>query len=224
MIGKDFILFIATAFIFFYMATVNAENLGVYGQVYTIAEPDLLSFIHDRLLQFHQDGRLKKMKAKLIKKVKEHVVRPTPVPGISDATNVSKEKVFFVTRNFVLKSNIYDSSARLLFSAGTNINPLNTAEMYQIAPTAVIPQFNETLIFIDADSESQVALAKLRLKKIKGIFKIILIKGSLKTASDSLGRIYFDQDGVLCHLFKITRVPAIVTRSGMRLEIKELPV
>lgn len=210
--------------ILFFSTYSFSENLGVYGQVYTIAEPDLLTFIHDRLLQFKQDGRLKKMQVNFENKVAQHVIRPTPVAGVSNASSDSKTKIFYYTPNFTLQQNIYDMNGKLLFPAGTQINPLNKKQVAAVAPQAVIPQFNETLIFINADSTSQVAWTKKQIKLIKGIYKIILVKGNLKTASDALGRIYFDQDGVLCHQFGINRVPAILTRASNRLKIIESPV
>lgn len=205
----------------FFSITVSAENLGVYGQVYTIAEPDLLTFIHERLLQFKADGRLQTMENDFQKRVAKHIVRPTPVSGITNASNNSKDKVFYYTPTFTLPHHIYDANGKLLFSAGTQVNPLNQMQVKTIAPNAVIPQFNETLLFINADKPSQVAWAKQTIQSIRGVYKIILVKGNLKTASDQLGRIYFDQDGVLCHLFHIARVPVILTRDGTRLKINE---
>lgn len=208
----------------FFSSCSFSENLGVYGQVYTIAEPDLLTFIHDRLLEFKQDGRLKKMQVDFENKVAEHIISPTPVSGISDASSDSKTKIFYYTPNFTLKQNIYDANGKLLFPVGAQINPLNQKQVTAVAPQAVIPQFNETLIFINSDSSSQVVWTKKQIKLIRGGYKIILVKGNLKTASNQLGRIYFDQDGVLCHQFGINRVPAILTRVGYRLKIIESPV
>lgn len=215
---------ILALFFIFLCFPAYSENLGVYGQVYSIAEPDLLHFIHQRLLQFQNDGRLKKMETDFQKRVEEHVIRPTPVSFVSDAKKTSKEKTLYFTPQFTLQKNIYDSTGKLLFSAGTSVNPLNQEEVKKIAPNAVIPEFNETLIFIDADQKSQVEWTQSEIKSISGIYKIILVKGNLKKASNALGRIYFDQAGALCHLFHIDRVPAVVTRSGVQLKIKELPV
>lgn len=210
----------------FSLNPVYAENIGVYGQIYTIAEPDLLSFIHARLLQYQENGKLSKMESDFKSRVQESVLRPQPVSDVSDVSRGDKIIVKYYTPNITLQHNIHNQDGTVLFYKGTTINPLDSKSVAKVAPNAVVPEFKETLIFIDADNASQIIFVK---NKIKGIlknnpftlYKIILTKGNLKTASHSLGRIYFDQEGVLCHLFGITRVPAVVVKSGIRLKITE---
>ena len=223
-IHKKFIItFITVAF---FAGSVCAENIGVYGQIYTIAEPDLLSFIHTRLLQYQQDGKLSSMESDFKKRVQESVLRPQPVSDVNDVALGDKKIVKYYTPSVTLQHNIINQNGTILFHKGTTINPLDLKTVEKVVPNAVIPEFNETLIFIDADNASQVSFAK---SKINGLFKknpfamykVILTKGNLKTASNTLGRIYFDQEGVLCHLFGITRVPAVVVKSGVRLKIME---
>lgn len=205
---------------------VYAENIGVYGQIYTIAEPDLLSFIHTRLLQYQENGKLSKMEADFKNRVKKSVLRPQPVSGVSDAFPGNKEIVKYYTPSITLQHNIHNENGTILFYKGATINPLDSKSIAKLAPNATVPEFNETLIFIDADNASQIDFAKNNINTILknnpfAIYKIILTKGNLKTASNSMGRIYFDQEGVLSHLFGITRVPAIVKKSGIRLKIME---
>ena len=201
--------------------TIYAQNLGVYGTIYQIAEPDLLSFIHERLMTFKQDGRLKEMENGFINKVKEKALHPTPVTDVHSAKH---NNTFYYTPSFTLNRNVYDANGNILFRAGVSINPLDQKTISKIAPDTYVPQFNETLLFINADNTDQVKWAESEIQNLKrnnSLFKVILVQGNLKTASQALGRIYFDQDGVLCHQFKIRAVPAIVTRAGVRLKIEE---
>lgn len=198
-----------------------AENLGVYGSIYPITEPDFLSLIHQQLLIFKQDGRLDDMQKSFEKKVQEKALRPTPVEGVATAL---KSKTFYETPSFTLSHNIYDAKGNLIFKAGTRVNPLDQTTIATIAPNTYVPMFNETLLFINADDQSQLRWAQANIKTISEnnhIFKVILVNGNLKTTSNMLGRIYFDQKGTLCRQFKIRAVPAIVTRAGARLKIEE---
>ena len=220
-------ILIATLLLFLFSVNViYAENIGVYGQLYTIAEPDLLSFIHAKLLQYQENGKLSEMESDFKKRVQESVLRPQSVSDINDATLGDKTIVKYYTPSITLQHNILNQGGTILFYKGTTINPLDSKSIAKVSPNAVVPEFNETLIFIDADNASQITFAKNKINLILKnspfpIYKIILTKGNLKTSSNSLGRIYFDQEGVLCHLFGITRVPAIVKKSGVRLKITE---
>lgn len=219
-------IFILCLSVLFFTVSICAENIGVYGQIYSIAEPDLLIFIHARLLQYQQDGKLLSMESDFKKRVQESVLRPQPVSDVSDALPSDKTIVKYYTPSVTLQHNIINQNGVILFYKGTVINPLDVAAVQKIAPNAVIPSFHETLLFIDADNASQISFAKKKIKSLLknnpfAIYKIILTKGNLKTASNTLGRIYFDQAGVLCRLFGITRVPAVVVKSGIRLKITE---
>ncbi|MCX7124236.1 MAG: hypothetical protein NTU49_00490, partial [Gammaproteobacteria bacterium] len=180
------------------------------------------------LLQYKEDGKLSKMESDFKKRVQKSVLRPKPVSGVSDAVAGDKTIVTYYTPTITLQHNIINQDGAILFYKGVSINPLNPQSVASVSPNAVVPQFNETLLFIDADKKAQVNVnfAKKEINTLLKpdpflIFKIILTKGNLKTASNTFGRIYFDQDGVLCHLFGIKRVPAVVTRSGDRLKITE---
>lgn len=219
-------LILAFLLVIFFSLSIFAENIGVYGQIYSIAEPDFLSLIHERLSQYQQDGQLSKMESAFKERVKESVLRPQPVSDVSDVGVGDKAIITYYTPSVTLQHNIVNQDGSILFYKGTTINPLDPKSVSKVAPNAVIPEFNEILFFIDADNASQVAFVKDKINNLLKkspfpIYKIILTKGNLKTASNTLGRIYFDQKGVLCHLFGITRVPAVVTKSDIRLKVTE---
>ena len=223
-INKKLIITMLTAT--FFVGSVSAENIGVYGQIYSISEPDLLSFIHTRLLQYQQDGKLSSMESDFKKRVQESVLRPQPVSDVNDVASGDKTIVKYYTPSVTLQHNIINQNGTILFYKGTTINPLDLKAVEKIVPNAVIPEFDETFLFIDSDNKAQITFAKNKINDLLksnpiAIYKIILTKGNLKTASNALGRIYFDQEGVLCHLFGITRVPAVVVKSGVRLKITE---
>src|SRR3990167_1346538 len=131
--------------------TVHAENIGVYGQIYSIAEPDLLSFIHARLLQYQGNGKLSKMETDFKNRVQKSVLRPQPVSDVSDSALGDKTIVKYYTPSITLQHNILNQDGTILFYKGTMINPLDSKSIEEVAPNAVVPKFKETLIFIDAD-------------------------------------------------------------------------
>lgn len=186
-----------------------AKNIGVYGQVYPIAEPDLLAFIHQRLETLQEDGQLAKMEKHFKENVIEHTLRPTPVPGISKA---NKTTIFYHDPTFTAPANIYNQQGIEVVKAGTKVNPFDYISL------------KEVLLFINADDPAQVRWVKQEKEQFD-YTKIILVQGNIKTAStdDDLGRIYFDQDGFLCKKLSITQVPAIVMQSGKKLMIQEVP-
>ena len=213
-------------FLFLLPGVLLAENLGVYGQIYSIAEPDLLSSIHEKLLTYQNNGKLAEMENNLKDRAQKSILRPTPVADIVDISNGDKPIVSYYTPNLVLPHDIMDQNGKMLYPKGTSINPLDPSTTSKVSPNTYVPQFNETLFFINADNSTQISFAKNAIKTLLAqrpyaIYKIILTNGNLNEASNNLGRIYFDQHGVLSHLFGIHRVPAIVTRSGIRLKITE---
>ena len=93
----------------------------------------------------------------------------------------------------------------------------------RVNPFDKVP-YNQTLFFIDGDNRDQVAWLKPQLDNA-GNFKIILVNGNIKEASDALDeRIYFDQAGVLTTKFGFEHTPVRVTRDDQVLKIEEIPV
>ncbi len=66
------------------ISTALADNLGVQGSVYRIAEPDMLTGIHQKLITLQKSGELERQKKAVIARSIAHILRPTPVNGVSD--------------------------------------------------------------------------------------------------------------------------------------------
>ncbi len=198
-----FIAFIFTA------GSAFGANLGVYGQVFPIAEPDFLDFIHQRLEELQQSGQIAQMENNFKANVIAHTLRPTPISGI---TTINSNQILYYDPTFTLPQDITDNQGNLIAPKGTKINPLAKIT------------FNEALIFIDADDPLQVKMAKSAsdyyLYQGK-LVKIILVEGDMRAAGNALGRVYFDQDGVITRKLGIAHVPAVVTQEGLKLRIDE---
>ena len=189
-------------------APAVAKNLGTIGQVFPIAEPDMLDFIAQRLDGMQKSGELDRLKAQAIARVKEHAVRPPPVRGLSPAT---VDRVTAYDPTFVANQTITDMQGNAIVHKGDRVNPLEK-----------IP-FNETLYFLDGDNKAQVKWVKAQLSQLATPFKVILVNGNIKDVSDALDeRVYFDQAGVLTTKFGFEHTPVVVSRAENHLQVKEV--
>lgn len=197
---------------------VLAKNCGVYGSIYSISEPDMLNAIYTKLSLMQESGELQKQKKAFIARSISHILRPTPVAGVSDLKN-QEPKYWIFNPAIVLNRTITNATGDVIARAGTKVNPLR------------FKSFDEALIFIDGDDQNQINWVKDKCQKDSKKYsdiKIILVNGDInQTAKTLKGRVYFDQNGVLCKRFGITHTPTMVYQAEInglkipRLMIKE---
>lgn len=105
----------------------------------------------------------------------------------------------------------YIQTARVLFPAGTTVNPFDYEKL------------SKTLLFLDARDKGQVEFAKRFLSSAKGLVKPILVGGEpLKLMREWKREIFYDQGGALTRRFSITQSPAVVSQEGKRLRVDEI--
>lgn len=208
---------LSVSFVFFVLLislqpiTVQAVNLGVYGQVYPIQEQDFLVFIHDRLQQLEKSGKLNTLKNQFIARVKAHVYRPTPVDGLTTTDN---PKTFYDDPTFTVVHDMTDMNGHIIARKGTIIRPLSTITLHSV------------WLFFNADDPRQIAWA-LSMVKIHPdrIVKFILVRGDISKAEKALnGRIYFDQEGLISKKLGLKHIPCVVEQQGDRLLVREFKV
>ena len=190
--------------------SVTAADLGTWGDLWPVAEPDMLTVIESRLQTLAQSGEMDKKMAEFKARVVRNSQRPPAVEGITRA--VRYERRWFDPSVRVDKA-LADDRGNVFAQAGQVFNPLD-----------VVP-FNETLLFINGDDAEQLAWVQ-RQKPDTLITRIILVQGTIPQTSEKLdSRIFFDQNGVLTTRFGISQVPARVTAapSGKRLQVEIIP-
>ncbi len=188
-------------------AGVSARDLGTTGHLFTIEEPDMLTFIKQRLQAMEDSGEMAKMQKETEERVKAHAVRPTPVAGLSPAVTT---RSFAFDPTFTVRETITDMQGRVIAKQGDQVNPLDR-----------VP-FSEVLYFLDGDNRAQVAWVK---KQIGGQmnFKVILVNGNIRETSDTLDEpVYFDQAGVLTTKFGFTHTPVRISRDDRVLKVEEV--
>jgi len=191
-----------------FCAAAGAKDLGTWGDLYPVAEPDLLDTLRGRLAEMEKSGELARHQAALLDAVTQSALRPAPVAGIGRA---DAHHTRFADPSFTVAQDIATPDGAVIARRGQRVNPLES-----------VP-FTQTLWFIDADDPRQIAWVK-RQAAAGAASKIILVKGSVRAAADALdARVYFDQQGALSRRFGLTAVPARVAAApdGLRLQVDE---
>ena len=187
---------------------LRAEDLGSLGPTYEIIERDLIEVIQDKFRRMDKSGELSKMHEDYKRQVIGAVERPKAVRGIR-ATETAR--TFYIDPTWTLDRNVVDEKGRVLFPAGTTVNPFDYEKL------------SKTLLFLDARDKGQVEFAKRFLSSAKGLVKPILVGGEpLKLMREWKREIFYDQGGALTRRFSITQSPAVVSQEGKRLRVDEI--
>ena len=188
--------------------TAQAQDLGVIGPVYPIAEPSLLEVILAKLRDAEATGALAKLHREARTGITRGIENPAPITKI---TKTSRARSFYFDPSIVVPAAITDAEGKVLIAPGTRVNPLDTVSM------------SKQLLFIDARDAAQVGRAKTLVDERGGKVKVILTGGSYMDLMRRWKRpVFFDQQGALTDKLGIRHVPALVTQEGKRLRIDEL--
>ena len=203
-----FVTAVHAAVILLAAPTASAQQLGVYGNVWEIREPDAIDALKGKLTAMEKNGELKRLWEGYRDQHVASIENPAPIRGISKATAAA---VRTFDPSVVFGEDVTDpSSGKLLVKAGTKVNPLDYTPL------------TKALIFIDGRDPAQVAFAKSRSDANRRD-KVILVAGSFLELNRKWGRVtYFDQRGHLTTRFGIKRVPAVVSQKGRALQIEEI--
>jgi conjugal transfer pilus assembly protein TraW len=182
-----------------------AKNLGNYGQVFSILEEDIRDSIMKRLHSMDKTGELARVQHDMEQRIERHVVRPKPL-GL---TSTVEPKTFRIDPSVIVSRDVWAPDGTLVAKTGMHINPFQHI------------QFNKTLFFFNADDSNQMKWVKKHYRDYKQV-KFILTGGDIRDASNLLGRVYFDVNGILTHKLHIKNVPSVVNQDGLYWQIKEV--
>jgi conjugal transfer pilus assembly protein TraW len=187
------LMFILTVMVSF---PVIAKDLGTWGELYPIAEQDMLTTINTRLQAMKDSGELDTQQEAYKKQVIEKSLRPAPVAGL---TLARENRTHYINPSMTVAEDLADHQGRVFAHKGDVVNPLDT-----------VP-FNQTLYFIDGDNPDHLDWIK-RQKPDTVVYRVILVNGDIREATKALGeRIFFDQKGTMSRRFELSAVPARVT-------------
>lgn len=173
---------------------VLAQDLGVVGRVYPIMETDLLVVFEQKAHESVIQGDWSREMDASAKRARDYVARP---PGQSlPVVDQAARRLFDPT--LVIPYDLRDAEGRLLYPAGTQINPLR------------VRPFSKRLAFFDGDDSRQRRWADELLADDWQTLPI-LVQGPVMAMSQAWERqVYFDQGGHLVARFGIQRVPTLV--------------
>lgn len=187
---------------------IYANNLGVMGETYPIAEIDFLDFIQSRVESMQKNGHWQALQDRIKQDAIRYRDRPKKVEGLTRATE-TKTRIF--DPSIILDHDVTTYDGRVIAKANTRVNPLNYITL------------SKTLIFYNGDDPEQVNWVSQLDRKLKGRDKLILVNGStLEQEKHFKKPIYFDQAGFLTSRFSIRHVPAQVSQDKFVLLIKEV--
>lgn len=183
----------------------TGKKPGHMGEMYPIAEQDMLTTIQTRLKAMEASGEMAREQEAFKQRVIENTLRPKPVEGL---TLAQENTTHYIDPSLTVSEDLKDHQGRVFARKGQVINPLDT-----------VP-FTDTLYFIDADNPQQLAWMK---KQNPGTltYRVILVNGDVREATNALNtRIYFDQDGSLSRKFELKTIPARVTMAEDRRRLR----
>jgi conjugal transfer pilus assembly protein TraW len=185
----------------------HAESLGVYGTLYQIDEPDVVTYIKSRLGEMEKDGTLEKVKKDAQAKALHHMDYPDPVEGISPA---KKSDEWLLDPSFTEAHDIRDKNNNIVIPAGATVNPLAYGGM------------RHTYIFIDQRESKEVAFAKAAIDKDPRT-KVILTAGRWSVLAQAWKtNVFYDQNGIVTKKLGIVHTPSVMTQEGKFLKIREV--
>jgi conjugal transfer pilus assembly protein TraW len=194
--------------LFLFAIGVHAEDLGTIGPTYEITERDLIEVIKNKLSRMERTGELAKLHDDYKRRVIAGIEQPRSVPGIKPTETA---RTFYIDPTFTLDRNIQDEHGRIIYPAGTKVNPFDYDRMTKV------------LLFFDGSSKEQVEFAKRFMAESKLVVKPILVAGEpLKLMREWKREVFYDQGGALTRRFSITQAPAVVRQEGKRIRVDEI--
>lgn len=184
---------------------VLARDLGTFGELFPIAEPDLMALIQSKVAALVGGDGLHRMEEDAQAKAKS-VAEAPPGRKLPRAT-VTVSRTFDPA--ITLNRDLADQNGQVFAAAGTQVNPLAWS------------QFRKAILFIDGNDADQVAWALAQGDETNSL--IVLTSGRpLELTRRNGRRFWFDQNAVLITRFQIARLPSRVTRADPFLLIQEV--
>lgn len=190
------------------LPAAQADDLGIVGPTYEIAEQDLLEAIQSHLGLMEKSGELARKQGEYRDSVIGAVEKPKPVPGIKATAS---KRTYYIDPTFVLDHDIRGADGAILFARGLKVNPLDHVSL------------REELIFFDGRDRRQVSFTQQTLRHLKGAAKPIMVAGEPLNLMRAWKRqVFYDQGGTLIRRLGIRQVPAVVIQDGERLRVDEV--
>ncbi len=180
----------------------SGKDLGVWGKLYEIREPDMLSYIKNKTRRIDIETLRKEITSRI---EKTHHALSSVSLNVPTAT---EQRVRYVDPSVKITSPVYDLFGRKIFSAGT-VNPLDYISL------------SKDILVLQED-QIQTTLAEMGGERKNLI--LILTDGDAERSSLQAGQSVYRTSRLILQRLQIEKVPSLVTQDGQKLRVQEIVV
>ncbi len=183
----------------------GAKELGTYGAVYPIAEPDALKELKAKAARV--DWSKMFSRDRMTGKIRGY--RPKDLRKLPVARH---DRTFLVDMSYTLDRDIPDGKGGILYQKGYTFNPLDYIS------------FNRALVIIDGSDRRQVEWFQRSPWRKDMNAMLLLSGGSWSKIGERLKRPVFYADRLMVTRLKLQAVPSVAVRTGRFMEVREYAV
>ena len=186
-------------------APVPAQDLGRYGVVYPIVEPDALAEMKAKAARVNWGKYLNK--DKMTRKIRGY--KPKDLVKLPAAGH---PRTFLTDMTYTLDMDIPDGKGGILYPKGYTFNPLDYVHL------------ERTLVIINGNDKRQVEWFRSSPWNKDMNAMLLLTDGSYYTLGERLKRPVFYADKLLVTRLKLQAVPSVAVQKGRLIEVREYEV
>jgi conjugal transfer pilus assembly protein TraW len=182
-----------------------ARDLGIFGAVYPIAEPDSLTELRSKAAKVDWKRHLDR--EKLSRKVRNF--KPSDLKRLPAA---ARDRAFLSDLSYTLEKDIPDGKGGILYPKGYTFNPLDYLQM------------RRTIVVINGKDRRQVAwFHKSPWFKDMNVM-LLLTDGNYAVLGEGLGRPVFYANSLIVDRLGLKAVPSVARQQGRYMEVREYAV
>jgi conjugal transfer pilus assembly protein TraW len=179
-----------------------ALDFGVKSHTFEIKEQSFSSMMLEKLSKVDIDKHNIEINKKIIDKAQN--------PASTNLPRCKKSASHIIDPSIELNQDIKDHNGKVLFKAGTKINPLSQISI-------------EEIVLINGNDKEQIAWYKQKYKD--KVNTLILLGGNYYFLKKSISsELYFDQTGEWVKKFKIESLPAILSQKYKIIRVHEINI
>ncbi len=179
-----------------------ALDFGVKSHTFEILEQSFFSMMLEKLSKVDIDKHNIEINKKIIDKAQN--------PASTNLPRCKKSTSHIIDPSMTLNQDIKDHNGKVLFKAGTKINPLSQISI-------------EEIVLINGNDESQVKWYKQNYRN--KVNTLILLGGNYESLKKELSsELYFDQKGEWVKKFKIESLPALLVQEDKSIRVHEINI
>ena len=184
---------------------VPARDLGRYGSVYPIAEPDAL-------LEMRKKAAGVDWKKHLNRERMTRKIRAYKPKGLVKLPRAGQQRTFLTDVSYTLDMDIPDGKGGILYPKGYTFNPLDYVRM------------ERTLVIINGSDKRQVEWFRKSPWNKDMNAMLLLTDGSYYTLGERLKRPVFYADKMMVTRLGLQAVPSVAVQKGRMIEVREYEV